>query len=224
MKEELDNPVWYALTETQHTYSLSLGEYKFYQPAYGPFGACLTGSLQGDSLAAYGQLTNDFFIVGNKPSVTPDGLQLTNELVCKQMLVTERIDATYTDDIILLNEEHRQELIDLVNLVQPGYFKEKTAELGDYFGIVKAGKLIAVTGERMKMNRYTELSAVVTHPEHLGKGYARQLVSFVTNKIFDENKTPFLHVAATNTGAIKLYEKLGYQTKQEMMFYHYSKK
>jgi hypothetical protein len=61
--------------------------------------------------------------------------------------------------IVHLENRHRQELFDLVNLVQPGYFKTKTMELGDYYGIFSNSQLVAVTGERMKMNGFTELSA-----------------------------------------------------------------
>ncbi len=79
---------------------------------------------------------------------------------------------------------------------------------------------MAVAGERMKMNSYTEVSAVVTHPEHTGKGYAKQLIAFTTNRIFRENKTPYLHVADTNTSAVTLYEKLGFITRRKISFWN----
>ncbi|MCX2494739.1 GNAT family N-acetyltransferase [Pedobacter sp. PF22-3] len=82
-------------------------------------------------------------------------------------------------------EDQRDDLLKLVNLVQPCYFKNKTADLGSYYGIYKNDQLIAVTGERMKMDGYTELSAIVTHPEYTEKGYAKQLIVHVSNKIFE---------------------------------------
>ena len=107
----------------------------------------------------------------------------------------------------------------LVKLVQPGYFKSKTSHLGSYYGIFKNDELVAVTGERMKMSSFTEVSAVVTHPDHTGKGYAKQLVAHTANKLFSANKIPFLHVAETNVGAIKLYEKLGFRTRRKIKIY-----
>lgn len=71
------------------------------------------------------------------------------------------------------------------------------------------------------MNQYTEVSAVVTHPEHTGKGYAKQLTAYTSNKIFSENKIPYLHVADTNIGAIKLYEKLGYEVRRKISFWNF---
>ncbi|HMG16295.1 MAG TPA: GNAT family N-acetyltransferase [Saprospiraceae bacterium] len=70
------------------------------------------------------------------------------------------------------------------------------------------------------MNDYTEVSALVTHPDHLGKSYAKQLIAHTTNKIFHENKTPYLHVAEMNTAAIKLYEKLGFWIRREISFWN----
>ena len=88
------------------------------------------------------------------------------------------------------------------------------------FGLFINGQLVAVTGERMKMNAFTEVSAVVTHPDHAGKGYAKQLVAYTVNKIFEEGKAPYLHVAQTNTGAIALYEKLGFTIRRKISFWN----
>jgi predicted GNAT family acetyltransferase len=72
----------------------------------------------------------------------------------------------------------------------------------------------------MKMNHFTEVSAVVTHPLHTGKGYARQLVAFTVNKIFDQNKIPYLHVADKNEAAIRLYQTLRFKTRTKISFWN----
>jgi predicted GNAT family acetyltransferase len=68
----------------------------------------------------------------------------------------------------------------------------------------------------MQMEDYIEVSAVITHPDHTGKGYAKQLVTHTVNAIFEQNKIPFLHVSESNVGAIRLYEKLGFQTRTKI--------
>lgn len=73
----------------------------------------------------------------------------------------------------------------------------------------------------MRLNDYTEVSAVVTHPEYTGRGYAKQLVAHAANKIFSERKTAFLHVDDNNIGAIALYKKLGFKFRRKMSFWHY---
>jgi predicted GNAT family acetyltransferase len=220
----LDNPVWNSLTTTHQAHCLNLEGFKFYDPKYCPFGALNHEEINADALQAYANLTNDFFIVGNRPATHPQNLQLKNELVCNQMVLHEPIQLELKEEIVLLNDSYQKELIALVNLVQPGYFKDKTPDLGNYYGIFKNNQLVAVTGERMKMANATEISAVVTHPEHSGKGYAKQLVAFVANQIVEEGKIPFLHVAEKNVGAIGLYEKLGFVTRRKISFWNYSRK
>lgn len=222
--EALDNPVWNALTSTHRDYCLDLQGLKFYDPKYCPFGACNHEDFNTDALLTYANLAHDFFVVGNRPATHPQNLQLKNELVCNQMILKETIQIEQTETIIPLNNTYQKELITLVNLVQPGYFKNKTPDLGNYYGIFKNDQLVAVTGERMKMTDATEISAVVTHPDHVGKGYAKQLVAFVANQIAEEGKLPFLHVAEKNIGAIGLYEKLGFVTRRKISFWNYSNK
>ena len=219
---KLDNPVWYSLNETHNKFSIEYNGIKFYQPDYCPFGGYVDSDLAKSGIDAYAQIVNNFYVVGDLPVFT-DNVQLKKELVCNQMILSKPIDITISEKIEELKTvNQKNDLFDLVNLVQPGYFKSKTPDLGSYYGIYNDNRLVAVTGERMKMNEYTEVSAVVTHPEYLGKGYAKQLVTFTSNKIFKEGKVPYLHVAESNTGAIKLYEKLGYLKRREISFWNFN--
>lgn len=216
---KLDNPVWYSLSETHKNLAIEFDEIKFYHPNYCPFGGFTTSESSVSSIAAYSQLSDNFFIVGERPHY-PSSLKLKNELVCNQMVLHHKADTEMTEDVVKLKQDNADKLMQLVNLVQPGYFRRKTYLLGDYFGIFKNNELVAVTGERMQMNNYVEVSAVVTHPEHTGKGYAKQLVTHTANNVFDKNKIPYLHVAETNTGAIKLYENLGFITRRKISFWN----
>ena len=220
--EKLDNPTWYSLTETHKDHAVDCNGVKFYQPDYCPFGGFTDLDTTEIGLDTYALLTNNFYVVGGRPTFS-DKLHLKKELVCNQMLLEKQIDLLISEPITELETaSQKKDLLELVNLVQPGYFKSKTSDLGKYYGIYKDGKLIAVSGERMKMDAYTELSSVVTHPDHTGKGYAKQLVAFISNKIFNEGKVPYLHVADTNIGAIALYEKLGFQTRRKISFWNFT--
>jgi len=219
MYEKLDNPVWHSLSETHKDLSIDYHNIKFYQPAYCPFGGFIDNNNVASRIDEYSKLINNLFVVGEKPFFS-NKLFLKKELICVQMVLEKKTEAGIEEDLIKLDNAFSGALSSLVNEVQPGYFKKKTNLMGDYFGIVRDGKLVAVTGERMKMKNFTEVSAVVTHPFYTGKGYARQLVGHTVNKIFDENKIPYLHVAETNLGAIRLYEKLGFTTRRKISFWN----
>ncbi|MFT3822554.1 MAG: GNAT family N-acetyltransferase [Chitinophagaceae bacterium] len=221
-ENKLDNPVWHSLNEVHKQLAVGTGGIRFYHPDYCPFGGFISEENIADRLDEYAAQCTNFYVVGQNPVHHPS-LQLNKELVCDQMILQTPVITEDTTMVVKLQPENSEELFRLVNLVQPGYFKNKTSNLGSYFGIYRDGELVAVTGERMKMDGYTEVSAVVTHPAHTGKGYAKKLVAYTTDCIFKENKIPYLHVAATNVGAIKLYEKLGFTTRRKISFWNFIK-
>ena len=217
--KKLDNPVWFSLSETHQNFAVDYGSVKFYHPDYCPFGGFEKGNAIAKSIDEYSEMVDSFFIVGEKPEHS-NLLKFNKEWVCLQMIVCNPINIAINDPIIKLTGEHIDALYELVNLVQPGYFKKKTALLGNYYGIFKNEELVAVTGERIQMNDFIEVSAVVTHPNHTGKGYAKQLVTHTVNEIFKQNKIPYLHVIEDNIGAIQLYEKLGFTIRRKISFWN----
>jgi len=222
MKEEykLDNPVWHSLNEVHKNYGVNCERIKFYSPEYCRFGGSIEKIDSKQGINEYSNLTNNFYMVGNKPNFS-NLLRMNKQIVCNQMILKEVVDLPIKENILELKSTiHQSDLFALVNLVQPGYFVEKTYELGQYFGIYKNGELVAVTGERMKMNNYTEVSAIVTHPNYRRNGFAKQLTKHTVSKILAENKTPYLHVSALNIGAIKLYETLGFETRRKITFWN----
>ncbi len=118
-----------------------------------------------------------------------------------------------TPEVIELGPQDSPEMMELAALTKPGPFGRRTHELGTYLGIRCEGKLVAMTGERLKVPGYTEVSAVCTHPDHTGKGYARMLMTEIMRGIRDRGETPFLHVRRDNTRAVELYERLGFHTR-----------
>jgi len=218
-EKKLDNPVWHSLGETHLSISIVYDHARFYHPDYCPFGAFNGKGNLSNATEQYAKRCSNFFMVGEPPTFS-SSLTLKNELVCNQMIIYKSLELPIQEEILELRQEQTDKLFQLVNLVQPGYFRLRTSLLGSYYGIFKENELIAVTGERMKMNEFTEVSAVVTHPNHTGKGYAKQLVAHTVNHIFAQGKIPYLHVAETNIGAIKLYEGLGFATRRKISFWN----
>ncbi len=216
---KLDNPVWFSLSETHRDSALEFDGIKFYKPEYCPFGGFIKMDQTAQSIDEYARETSNFYVVGDEPEFNRS-IILNKELICYQMVLDKEISIAISENIVELNTNQHDDLLNLVNLVQPGYFKNKTSELGNYYGIYKDRQLVAVTGERMKMNAFTEVSAVVTHPHYTGRGFAKKLIAHTCHQIFLQNKMPYLHVAENNVGAINLYEKLGFKTRRKMSFWN----
>jgi predicted GNAT family acetyltransferase len=70
-----------------------------------------------------------------------------------------------------------------------------------------------MAGERLKLPGHTEISAVCTHPEHLGHGYAGFLMTILAERIRARGEAPILHVLPENTRATSLYERLGFRKR-----------
>ena len=107
------------------------------------------------------------------------------------------------------------EMLHLTEQTQPGPFGPRTHELGQYIGIRVDGALVAMAGERMRLDGAVEISAVCVSPDHRGKGYAAFLVAWLVRKLRAEGSTPFLHVFTDNP-AIALYERLGFRTRKTL--------
>ncbi|WP_426275019.1 GNAT family N-acetyltransferase [Chryseobacterium sp. S-02] len=211
MYDKLDNPVYHSLNEFHQKFCLDFGDTKFYTSEVAVFGGSANVSKENE-ITEYAKICDDFLIFGAKPDLGDFKTELSR-LVCDQYILEDKIELDFSEEILQLQEEHHEELFLFIQKFYPYYFKKRTPELGRYFGIFKDDKLVAVTGERMQMNDMTEISAVITDTDYLGKGYAKQLVAYVSGKIFEDHKTPFLHVAETNVGAKKLYEKLGFKLR-----------
>jgi ribosomal protein S18 acetylase RimI-like enzyme len=109
-------------------------------------------------------------------------------------------------------------MLDLTARTDPGPFRERTIELGGYLGIWRDGVLAAMAGERFSVpagdgHGWTEVSAVCTDPAFRGQGLATRLVRAVAARVRARGDEIFLHVLGTNTGAIALYERIGFSTR-----------
>jgi len=224
-EKHLQNPVWYALQETHENFLVEYNGVKFYDPKICPFGAFTTETNNSEALNKYAENSEQFFLVSENRTPTFDSskIELVKKMDGCQMVLDNLVDIDVSEEIIPLTEEHIDEIYNLVWLVMPGYYRKRTFDMGDYYGIFKDNKLVAITGQRMQTDTFIEISAVVTHPDYTRRGFAKQLTYHVTKEIIKSKKTPILH---TNKGnpAIQLYEKLGFKLTRDMNWWLFARK
>ena len=208
----LNRPIWNALRGAQRQHAVTRGPAVRFDPRVGMFAAIPDTSP--DSLAGLGQLVAAFgetclFEPADLPPVP--GASLREQTDAVQMIAERQIAPLKSPyDILPLADADAPEMLALATLTRPGPFFDRTHDLGDFVGVRENGVLIAMAGRRMRTGPFTEISGVCTLPEHRGRGLAGCLMRHVAGAIQAQGETPFLHAYAGNTGAIGLYESLGF--------------
>ncbi|MFE3517966.1 GNAT family N-acetyltransferase [Streptomyces sp. NPDC059166] len=133
-------------------------------------------------------------------------------------MVDESVDAAPDPEALRLGPGDVPEMLDLVGRTRPGPFLPGTVELGTYLGIRRSGVLVAMAGERLHPPGWSEISGVCTDMSVQGQGLATRLVRAVAQVIRERGETPFLHAAASNTPAVRLYESLGFALRRRTAF------
>ena len=100
----------------------------------------------------------------------------------------------------------------------PGYFGPRAASLGSFYGIRVRGELVAMCGERLHLPGWREISALCTHPEHTGRGYAAMLMRRLIHEHRKAGLRSFLGVDARNARAISLYTRLGFEASRKLVW------
>ena len=216
----LDQPIWSALTGRQAHLALVRDGARRYDPAYGVFAAVADRSPAslaglGALVAAYGDLA----MADDDPPTDAPGVAVVSQDRVVQMVVAGALaeGPALEVEVLALSEADAAEMLALATLTQPGPFFARTHQLGDFFGVRVGGQLVAMAGERMKPQGFTEVSGVCTHPDHRGHGYAAALTRLVAARILARGETPFLHAFASNTGAIRVYEALGFSLRRQTL-------
>ena len=152
----------------------------------------------------------------------PPGAEVVNRIVCVQMICEALAagSAGSADDleVLELGDADAPEMLELATLTRPGPYRARTHALGDFIGVRRDGRLIAMAGQRLRIDGFIEISAVCTHPDHQGRGLARALMRRQAERILAAGETPFLHAAHDNTGAIGLYESLGFRVRARVAY------
>jgi ribosomal protein S18 acetylase RimI-like enzyme len=218
----LDNIIWKALTTRQAEFAESFKQVRKFMPEVSPLAAFPEPTPEGyESLTGLVDTGATIGLFLDAPYQPQAGWSFLAGAPMPEMVYEgDGVPSSSASDpeIVELSAADVPEMMALTALTKPGPFHKRTYELGTYLGIRREKKLVAMAGERLKVPGYTEVSAVCTHPEHTGHGYARILMIEVMQRILERGEAPLLHVRQDNVRAIQLYERLGFRLRVLLHF------
>jgi len=219
----LDNPIWNALRTRQAHLALGDDRARRFPADIGPLAGiaeetpecydALRGLLAGpsDVLVLFLPHEPEPLLGWNLLRTGPIYQMVRTEQPSEPLVVSGNIFAAKLD------ASDAPAMVELAELTEPGPFRLRTHELGNFYGIFHGDKLVSMAGKRIHLPGYVEISGVCTHPDARGLGAAGLLMSLVIREIEEAGDTPFLHVLTTNP-AIRLYEKLGFRIQRTFYF------
>ena len=217
--EALDNPFWSSLRSRHRDIALFADDVARYPPEYAPFLGVSSAEARVDAaLEALVPGGETVYLLGVPPQAGDDWLCEAFRPLA-QMTCAEPVPVAAGPDIIQLDESRQPDAIALTALVYPHYFRQRTMALGRYFGIYIGDRLAAMVGERLGTGDTRELSAICTHPDFTGRGYARRLTATLANDNLERGCLPFLHVSHENERALAMYEGLGFRHRADIGFW-----
>jgi ribosomal protein S18 acetylase RimI-like enzyme len=213
----LDRPIWSALTTSQkHLAEGGLSALR-YPVDMTPFADMI--DMSEASFAALGDLMSGSQVAAlftPEPVDVPAGYKVVLADTGEQMIGSPADSPLRGAEIVTLGDADVPAMMALTALTKPGPFATRTHELGTFLGIRINGELVAMTGERMKPGKFTEMTAVCVHPDHRGRGYAQALLAAVARQIEARGEIPFLHVFSSNASAIALYQRQGMRIRRRL--------
>jgi GNAT superfamily N-acetyltransferase len=215
--KQLEQPPWSALTTTHSVFALGNELARRYPPDIAPMAA--VREVSDACLQALTELMRPSDVVGlfsARPIPTSRNLDVIAHLMVEQMVYEWGEAAPIIGEYVNLTLADVPEMMNLVELTKPGPFCARTIVLGSYIGIRNGEQLVAMAGERMRFDGFTEISTVCTHPDHRGRGHSSLLVSTLMRNILRRRETPFLHVYGDNTRAAAFYNKLGFTHRRSI--------
>lgn len=221
MYEVLDNPIWNALVSGSSVLALGNGDAMYTRRDAGFFAGLSRNDSTHLQLLHTCIPLNEIVVLFTTALLKPTpGWIVKLEKPLLQMVYTgSDLAGLDGDPPVVLTEDAIPEMIALTSLTKPGPFLSRTIDFGNYEGIFEDGKLVAMAGQRLKPSPFTEVSAVCTHPDYTGKGYAARLINSQIRQILSLSAIPFLHVYPDNTTAISVYRKIGFEARKELFVY-----
>jgi GNAT superfamily N-acetyltransferase len=225
MDHPLDNPIWTALNSGSASFAYSKGIVRFIDRRIGFFAGIPRYDAEHldqlyaemDSGMRVIVFTPGFLELDAKWKVRNDNalLQMVYEMPFVNLPLDSNIRALAAADV--------PEMLALTQLAKPGPFLENTVDFGGYFGFFVDGRLVSMAGTRLVAGSYTEVSAVCTHPDFVGRGLAQRVLPYILNYVQQQGQIPYLQLYPDNLPAHRLYQRLGFVERANLRVYSLEK-
>jgi predicted GNAT family acetyltransferase len=223
MPHPLDRPLWNALTGRLKAYALGDDHAVRLDPDLGVFLAAADDSAESraslEALAVRYPGSGLVELEGSAMEAVLPDQPVVSRSPCAQMTCAA-LAAAKTPDIVFeeLGPDDAAEMLALAILTKPGPFRGRTQELGGFIGVKREGRLIAMAGNRLRVEGFTELSGVCVHPDFRGQGLAGALSRIVVARVLESGEQVFLHAYAGHEATIRLYRSLGFDVRARVTY------
>jgi GNAT superfamily N-acetyltransferase len=225
MDHPLDNPIWTALNSGSASFAYGKGAVRFIDRRIGFFaGLPLYDAEHLNQL--YAEMDSGMRVIVFPPgNLDLDAKwKVRNDNALLQMVFEKpSINLSLDTSIRALAAADVPEMLALTQLAKPGPFLENTIAFGGYFGFFVEGRLVSMAGTRLAAGPYTEVSAVCTHPDFVGRGLAQRVLPHVLNYVQLKGQIPYLQLYPDNLPAYRLYQRLGFVERANLRVYSLEK-
>jgi ribosomal protein S18 acetylase RimI-like enzyme len=124
------------------------------------------------------------------------------------------VPARLRREVVELTASDSPDMVALAAATEPGPFGPTSHLTGRWFGIRREERLVAMAGERMRVEGYGEVSGVCVDPSVRGEGLGAVVTLAAAHGIQERGDRAMLHVRDGNDGAHRLYRRVGFEQRR----------